>query len=456
MSNLSQLMHLRHRREPRIEEEPEARGGTPRARILLVGIAIMGLLGIGVGVGVYLLGAPRNILSSPPVAPGAKGSRAEPQATHPPLSGKPEAGAVRLSSRKEQLFGVQTATAERRSLNRTIRTVGLVDVDETRLARINIKLEGWIEKLYVRFTGEKVQKHQKLFEIYSPDLVATQEEYLLALKSVRDLGSSQFPEVAEGARSLLQVTRRRFALWDITPDHIEYLERTGKVLRTLPLHAPISGYVLAINVREGAYVTPATEAYTLADLSTVWVLADLYEYEIPDVHLGQEARITLPYFPGKVFTGKVTYIYPTLDPKTRTIKVRFEFPNPGWKLKPGMFANVELEIPLGERLVVPNTAVLDSGSEQRVFVDLGNGMFEPRKVTVGVRTRDWYEIREGVKAGETVVTSSNFLIDSESNLKSATGMMMPGMDMGSKQAAGEAGMPGMQHKRESADGRKSY
>lgn len=367
------------------------------------------------------------------------------QTTHPPPPGAAEPGSVMLSPRKEQLFGVQTATAEKRSLNRTIRTVGLVEVDETRLARINIKLEGWIEKLYVRFTGEEVRKHQKLFEIYSPNLVATQEEYLLALKSVKELGNSQFSEVAEGARALLQVTRRRFALWDITPDHIEELERTGKVLRTLPLHAPITGYVLAINVREGAYVTPATEVYTLADLSTVWVLADLYEYEISNVHLGQEASLTLSYFPGEVFTGKVTYIYPTLDPKTRTIKVRFELPNPGWKLKPSMFANVELSMPLGERLVVPSTAVLDSGSEQRVFVDRGNGMFEPRTVTVGVRTREWYEILQGVKAGETVVTSSNFLIDSESNLKSATGMMMPGMDMGTKQPSDAAPIPGKTH-----------
>lgn len=408
-----------------------------------MGIAVTVLLGVGIGL--YLSEAPRRILSSPPSTLDVKGSQVELQTTHPPPPGAAEPGSVMLSPRKEQLFGVQTATAEKRSLNRTIRTVGLVEVDETRLARINIKLEGWIEKLYVRFTGEEVRKHQKLFEIYSPNLVATQEEYLLALKSVKELGNSQFSEVAEGARALLQVTRRRFALWDITPDHIEELERTGKVLRTLPLHAPITGYVLAINVREGAYVTPATEVYTLADLSTVWVLADLYEYEISNVHLGQEASLTLSYFPGEVFTGKVTYIYPTLDPKTRTIKVRFELPNPGWKLKPSMFANVELSMPLGERLVVPSTAVLDSGSEQRVFVDRGNGMFEPRTVTVGVRTREWYEILQGVKAGETVVTSSNFLIDSESNLKSATGMMMPGMDMGTKQPSDAAPIPGKTH-----------
>ena len=170
----------------------------------------------------------------------------------------------------------------------------------------------------------------------------------------------------------------------------------------------------------------------MADLSKIWVLADFYEYEIPEVKVGQQASISLAYFPGKKFQGKVTYIYPILDPKTRTVKVRFEFPNPGWKLKPGMFANVELTIPLGQRLVVPNTAVLDSGTEQRVFVAQGAGMFEPRRATIGIRTQEWYEVLEGVTEGETVVASANFLLDSESNLKSASGMMMPGMDMGSK------------------------
>ena len=356
----------------------------------------------------------------------------------------PTSDSIMVSARKQQMIGVKTTKAQILRLTRNMRTVGQVEVDERLLEHVHIKLEGWVEKLYVRFTGEEVKKDQMLFEIYSPDLVATQDEYLLALKSVRELGDSEFAEVAEGARSLLEVTKRRFSLWDITPDHIEDLERTGKVLRTLPLHAPISGYVLQMNLREGMYVTPDLELYTLADLSKIWVLADFYEYEIPEVKLGQEASISLAYFPGKIFRGKVTYIYPVLDPKTRTVKVRFEFPNPEWKLKPGMFANVELTIPLGKRLVVPNSAVLDSGTEQRIFVTQGEGMFEPRKVRVGIRTQQWYEILEGVQQGETVVASANFLLDSESNLKSASGMMMPGMDMGSKkQSDGQPAMSGM-------------
>jgi Cu(I)/Ag(I) efflux system membrane fusion protein len=342
---------------------------------------------------------------------------------------------VMVSPQKQQMIGVKTEPATIKDLTHTIRTVGQVEVDERRLTHMHTKLEGWVQELYVKFTGELVQKGQKLFEIYSPELVSTQEEYLLALKAVRSLGDSEFPEVAQNARSLLEVTRQRFSLWDITPDHIRELEKTGKVLRTLPLHASSSGYVLHMAVREGMHVMPAMELYALADLSTVWVLADVYEYEIPLVELGQQATMTLSYFPGQTFKGKVTYVYPTLDTKTRTVKVRFELPNPKWALKPGMFANIDIQIPRGKRLVVPNTAVLDSGTEQLVFIDQGQGIFEPRKVTVGVRTRDAYEILEGIKSGELVVTRGNFLLDSESNLKAATEMMMPGMDMGKKKNA---------------------
>jgi Cu(I)/Ag(I) efflux system membrane fusion protein len=342
---------------------------------------------------------------------------------------------VMVSPQKQQMIGVKTEPATIRDLTHTIRTVGQVEVDERRLTHMHTKLEGWVQELYVKFTGEQVQKDQKLFEMYSPELVSTQEEYLLALKAVRSLGDSEFPEVAQNARSLLEVTRQRFSLWDITPDHIRDLEKTGKVLRTLPLHAPSSGYVMHMAVREGMHVVPAMELYALADLSTVWVLADVYEYEIPLVELGQQATMTLSYFPGQTFTGKVTYVYPILETKTRTVKVRFELPNPQWALKPGMFANIDLQIPRGKRLVVPNTAVLDSGTEQLVFIDQGQGMFEPRKVTVGVRTREAYEILEGTQAGELVVTRGNFLVDSESNLKAATEMMMPGMDMGKKKNA---------------------
>ncbi|MCA9421340.1 MAG: efflux RND transporter periplasmic adaptor subunit, partial [Nitrospira sp.] len=439
------------------EERPDVHRGSPHKRSpqrlfrFAVGIVVV-LLGLGISV--YWFSNPEKrptrveVEDQPPSLRSQDQDMASPptKSAHEGMtmpspvsetSTQPEAPeTVMVSARKQQMMGVRTEKAEIIPLTHTIRTVALVAVDERRLVHVNIKLEGWVEKLYVQFTGEKVRKDQMLFEIYSPELVSSQEEYLLALKAVRTLEDSEFPAIAESAHRVLQSTEERFALWDITPDHIVDLERTGKVLRTLPLHSPISGYVLKMNVREGEYITPATEAYTLADLSNIWVLADLYEFEIPFVKLGQKAQITLPYFPNEIFKGTVTYIYPVLDPKTRTVKVQFELPNPDWKLKPDMFANVNMQISLGERLVVPSTAVLDSGTKQVVFVDEGRGMFEARNVALGVRTRDWYEIREGVKPGEMVVTSGNFLIDSESSLKAATSMMMPGMDMGSKEKAG--------------------
>ena len=400
-----------------------------KGRSLLTWLGLVAIM-VMVGIGAYwwVMKMPAKPIPQSPAS--EEKIPLSPQAKTPIQSG-PEG--VMVSPQKQQLIGVKTEPAQIRDVTHTIRTVGQVEVDERRLTHMHTKFEGWIQGLYVKFTGEQVRKGQKLFEIYSPELVSTQEEYLLALKAVRSLGDSEFPEIAQNARSLLEVTRQRFALWDITPDHIETLEKTGKVLRTLPLHAPSSGYVLHMAVREGMHVTPAMDLYTLADLSNVWVLADVYEYEIPLVELGQEATVNFSYFPEQSFTGKVTYVYPILESKTRTVKVRFELPNPEWKIKPGMFANVDLEIPRGKRLVVPSTAVLDSGTEQLVFVDRGRGMFEPRKVKVGIRTRDTYEILEGIQPGEMIVTRGNFLVDSESNLKAATEMMMPGMDMGSKE-----------------------
>ncbi len=412
-------------------------GHSTRSKRFWVIIGIITIV-LGSGIGFYYWSNNTDQHAMSPPEGGTPPPKSEHQGMNMSSAGgepamQPEQpGSVMVNARKQQLIGVKTEKTELRTITHTIRTVALVDVDERNLKHVNIKLEGWVEKLYVRFTGEKVKKDQMLFEIYSPELVSSQEEYLLALKAVRTLGGSEFSEVAESAKRVLESTKERFSLWDITPDHIEDLKRTGKVLRTLPLHAPISGYVLKMNVREGAYITPSIDTFILADLSNIWVLADLYEFEIPYVKLGQKAHITLPYFPNEIFEGTVTYIYPVLEPKTRTVKVRFELPNPGWRLKPDMFANVTLEIPLGKRLVVPNTAVLDSGTRQVVFVDEGRGMFDPRKITLGVRTREWYEVLEGVKEGEMVVTAGNFLIDSESSLGAATGMMMPGMDMGPK------------------------
>ncbi|MVF21583.1 efflux RND transporter periplasmic adaptor subunit [Methylocaldum sp. BRCS4] len=328
-----------------------------------------------------------------------------------------------ISPERLQEIGVRFEIAEQRPLTRTIRTVGRVEIDERKLANVNIKIEGWIDRLYVSATGDRVKQGQILFTLYSPDLVATQQEYLLALQSVRDLGTSEFPEVAQGARSLLEVTRRRLALWDITEDHIEDLERTGAVLKTLPIHAPISGTVIERKAVAGMYVKPGEPLYTIADLTSIWILGDIYEYELPLIKVGQTADVTLSYDPKTHFEARVDFIYPTLDPQTRTAKVRFTLANPEERLKPDMYANVELNVPLGLRLAVPKDAVLETGERKIIFIHHGGGKLEWRNVTTGVRGAEWVEITEGIEPGDHVVTSANFLIDSESQLKAAVGGM---------------------------------
>lgn len=336
---------------------------------------------------------------------------------------------VTIAPDRLQTIGVKFEEVTRRPLEKVIRTVGRVEIDERRLARVNLKFAGWIDELFVSAIGDHVMKGQMLFTIYSPDIVATQEEYLLALQSIRELGQSEFPEVSRGAKDLLEATRRRFQLWDITPDHIRDLEQTGKVLRTLPMHSPITGTVIRMEARKGTYVSPGTELYMIADLSQIWIMGDIYEYELPFISVGQGATVTLSYDPGTKLHGHVGFIYPTLDPKTRTAKVRFELTNPGEKLKPDMYANVALKIPLGTRLAVPRDAIIESGERQLIFIHHGAGKLEWRSVKLGVSAGDWVEVVEGLKVGDHIITSANFLIDSESQLKAAVGGMggMPGM-----------------------------
>lgn len=342
------------------------------------------------------------------------------------------ANLITIAPERLQTIGVKFQEAARRPLDKLIRTVGRVEIDERRVGRVNLKFEGWIEQLLVSAVGDHVGKGQRLFTIYSPDLVATQEEYLLALQSYRELGKSEFPEVSRGAKELLEATRRRLNLWDIKENHVLDLERTGTVLRTLPIHSPVTGTVIRMEARAGTFVTPGTELYFIADLSRIWIIADIYEYELPYIKIGQGASVALSYDPNTRLHGHVGFIYPTLDAKTRTVKVRFELENPGEKLKPEMYANVELKIPLGTKLVVPRNAVLETGERQVLFIHHGGGQLEWRSVALGAKAGDWLEVLEGVKEGEHVVTGANFLIDSESQLKAAVGGM-----------GGMAGMPGM-------------
>jgi Cu(I)/Ag(I) efflux system membrane fusion protein len=338
-------------------------------------------------------------------------------------------GAIQISPERQQLIGVKFGKVEIKPLEKVIRTVGRIDYDERKIVTVTTKFMGWIEDLYVDFTGRFVRQGEPLLTIYSPELVSTQEEYLLALRAKKDLVKSPFPEVAGSGSSLAESAKRRLRLWDITDEQIKALEESGQAKKTLTLFSPFSGFVLEKSAFKGMNVMPGMALYKLADLSAVWLYADIYEYELPFIRLGQEASIQLSYIPGEAFRGKAIYIYPSLNPETRTAKVRFEFPNPGGKLKPEMYANVEIKVHLGQKLTVPEGAIIDTGVRQMAIIDKGNGYFEPREVKVGAKVDNYYEVIKGLKAGERVVTSANFLVDSESKLKEAmAGMAMPGME----------------------------
>ncbi len=327
---------------------------------------------------------------------------------------------ITISPDKVQLIGVRTAVADLRSLDKQIRTVGKIEPDETRLAFVNTKIAGWVKKLYVDYTGKQVEKGQPLLSIYSPDLVTAQEEYLIALRSVRSslTGTGHMAEIEASRSELLQSAKRRLQLWDITDSQIAELEKTGKPQTEMIIESPQSGIVLEKMVLEGGYITPGMNLYKIADLSSIWIMADIYEYEVPLVRVGQTAVVTLPYYSGQSHRAIVNYINPSLDPVSRTVKVRLSMKNPGLLLKPEMFANVEIMVSSGSRLVIPREAVIDSGTRQIVYVEKKPGVYEMRRVTLGLRGEDYVEVLKGIKKGERVVTSGNFLIDSESQLRS--------------------------------------
>jgi len=330
--------------------------------------------------------------------------------THTPAA-VPGHASVTLTSDRRQLIGVQTGMTELRTLSRSVRTVGRVTVDETRLSRITTKFDGTIERLYVNVTGQQIRRGQPLFTVYSPDLLATQQEYLLAMRA-----AAQSP-------SLLAAARQRLLLWDVSAADIRALERTGTARKSVTVYSPASGFVLNKLAVEGARVMAGEPLFEVANLDRVWIQADVYESDLPFLRLGAPATATLSYLPGRTWKGRVTFIAPTVDPMTRTIKVRTEFDNSDGALKPDMFGDVVLEQPAREAVVVPESAVLQTGTRAVVFVVKGDGTFEPREVSVGMKSDQVYEVRSGLAAGEEVVTQANFLIDSESRLKAALAEM---------------------------------
>ncbi|MBI5055519.1 MAG: efflux RND transporter periplasmic adaptor subunit [Nitrospirae bacterium] len=335
-----------------------------------------------------------------------------------------EAPAVEIEPEKQQLIGVKTTEAAVKPMQKIIRTVGRVEYNEKMLTTVNTKIEGWIEKLYIDYTGKYVKKGEPLAELYSPELVATQQEFINVLKWNQSAVSGQQSAISsmlsKDAGSLVDAARRRLKLWDITDEQIKTIEETGKPVRTLTIYSPANGYVVQKAVLQGMRVMPGEKLFDLADLSSVWVISDIYEYEIPFIKIGQAADISLSYFSGKVFSSSVDYIYPSLAGETRTAKVRFTINNPSAQLKPQMFTNVEIRIDMGKRLVIPDSAVIDTGARQIIYVDKGEGYFEPREVSLGLKADGMAEVIDGLKAGEKVASSGTFLIDSEAQLKGIT------------------------------------
>ncbi len=318
-----------------------------------------------------------------------------------------------------RMAGIRTTPATRGMLTRTVRAVGAVQSDERRVHQVTLKSAGYIEKLFVGAAGQQVAKGDPILSIYSPDLLAAQSEFLRARAAVLDLGSSKMLDVRRGAEDLFHASEERLELLDVPDTLLAQIERTGIPQKIVTFTAPVSGFVTTKPVVAGMRVEPGTELYTVTDLSKVWIEADFYEYEAALLKVGQEARLTLPYDPTVRLTGRISLIYPQVDPASRTLRVRFEIDNPDFVLKPGMYANAELQVQSAEGILVPDNAVLDTGDRQLVFVETSPGTFTPRSVRVGLRGDGEALLLDGVKEGEPVVTQANFLLDSESRIRAA-------------------------------------
>ena len=355
-------------------------------------------------------------------------------------SGSPEGLApVTFDAAKRQLLGLKTVAVRRAPFETSIRTTGRVAADERRIHHVHTRFEAFVEHVTADFTGKYVDQGEALAYLYSPELYATQQEYLLALKASKSLGTSGVSSVAQGGQDLLSAARQRLLLWEITPADIERIEKNGQPIRAIPVYAPISGFVTGRTAYHGMKVMPSDTLFDILDLSKVWVLADVYEYELPRLSVGQRATVTLSYWPSRVWNGTVTYIYPAVDEKTRTVKLRVELDNPKGELKPEMFADVTIHGPARDVLQVPDDAILESGTRNIVFVAEPGGRLLPREVSVGDHGAGAVEIKDGLTDGDVVVRAANFLVDSESRLKAAISAMTSAGEKGSPPPGNDAG-----------------
>jgi Cu(I)/Ag(I) efflux system membrane fusion protein len=337
----------------------------------------------------------------------------------------PGRATVTLPPDRLQALGVRTQAIEEGPLRREIRTVGRIAVDERRLHQVHAKYEGYVERLHADYTGALVKKGEPLLDVYSPDLLAAQQEYLLAYRSAAQLRGSGLPGASEQAMALLDASRRRLLLWDFQAEAIDRLERTGEAERAVAFPSPVDGFLVEKKTSPGSRVMPADPLFVIADLSRVWVLADVYESDLALVRVGMAGAIRMTYFPGRNWSGTVAWLAPTVDASTRTVKVRLEVENTDLELRPEMFAEVTLTEDMGVGPVLPESAVIDAGDRQIVFLERGEGRFEPREVRLGPKVTGGFQVLSGVAAGDRVVTSANFLLDSESSLKASLAASAP-------------------------------
>lgn len=358
------------------------------------------------------------------------GAKSQPSEAQTPLPAstepaEPALAPMQISAQRLQSIGVQTGEVQRRSVHDRISTVGNVAVDETRLAYVQLRFSGYLQKVFVNATYQYVRKGQPLLTVYSPELVSTEREYLIARRSQRQLAQVSDPDIRADTASLVNAAADRLRQWNIPRREIARLESSGEVQQELEIDSPVSGYVTEREALPNKYAQPDTRLYTVADLSTIWVVAQIFQNDLGRIKVGDVATLTVDTYPGRTFTGRVNFIYPDIDMATRSARMRLVFPNPSVELKPGMYVNVSLDTPMGEHEVIPAAGVLHSGTRQIVFVDHGGGNLEPREIELGGRAGDDVIVLRGLKAGERIVTSANFLIDSESQLQAALGTFTP-------------------------------
>ncbi len=432
------------------DEPPVSETSPRRSRTTLLGLgllvlvaALLGALAFAPGLRDTAAGRKLRFWEKPaPPAPAVPpGQMAREMAA---AQAKNPSGVITIDRNTAEALGLQTFTVTTQDLSQPVRTTGRVTPDERRITTVHTKVEGWLEEAYGNFEGQQIHQGQKLFTIYSPDLVATQQEYLIALRAREDFKQSEFDVIQRSGNTLVEAARRRLQLWDVTPQQIAEIERSQKVLRAVPFYAPASGVVIGRQAFPGMRVTAETELYKLADLSAVWVEADVFESDLPHLQIGLTGEVTTP--DNATQTGRVAFINPFIEPVTRTAKVRLEFANPQMRLRPGMFVNVSLKTYQPPNIIVPRDAVLDTGVRQLVLLATGDGQYKLREIKSGGTATDYYTVLEGVAVGQKVARNIQFLLDSETQLKQAIDRLGGPQTPSRPGADAMPDMPGMSHK----------